>query len=375
MKGKRLIRTMLVAAVITVAGCTIEPILHLRKAIKTQVVLSAKVNVDVMWQINWTVNWQFNWDVNVLGPVGYHAPTSMRMHVFTLGPEGEYVSHYTHNFVGGNAETEIFIGTHDLLFHNNDSEALLFKQEDEFADVECYTRKLANGLKASTQVLTTKQKLAGMTKAPDSFEEPVNLTPDELFSMYDKGQVITDNLDDYELVGDKYVLRIEGELNPRTYIYLFQVKLLNNDGRVVGSNGGAAITGMAQGVNLMSCMSWEGTASYLMDVYMDKPQDMLGAKVFTFGLPGCNAYDAASVAAAPDGKNYLVLNVSYINGSNRNISLDVTDQVRALPTGGVITLEIDVNDFPPDESAGGGGGFNALIGDWNEQTGSTTIIN
>ena len=41
----------------------------------------------------------------------------------------------------------------------------------------------------------------------------------------------------------------------------------------------------------------------------------------------------------------------------------------------MITLELDVDDFPPDESAGGGGGFQALIGDWNEQVGSTTIIN
>ena len=102
---------------------------------------------------------------------------------------------------------------------------------------------------------------------------------------------------------------------------------------------------------------------------------MLGAKVFTFGIPGCNPYDDSSVAAAPEGKHYLVLNITYVNSTNRNISLDVTDQVRARPLGGVISLEIDVDDFPPDDSGGGGGGFNALIGDWDEQTGSTTIIN
>ena len=77
----------------------------------------------------------------------------------------------------------------------------------------------------------------------------------------------------------------------------------------------------------------------------------------------------------PEQSHFLVLNVAYVNGSWRNIRMDVTDQVRALPLGGVITLEIDVDDFPPDETAGGGGGFNALIGDWNEETGSTTIIN
>jgi len=375
MIGKRLIRILIVAASIAVAGCTIEPILHLRKAIRTLVVVEPKVNVDVMWQLNWAINWQFNWNVSALGPVGYRLPSSMRMHVFTQGEDGKHISHTVHNFVGDETQLEIFIGTHDLLFHNNDSEALLFQQDGDLGHVHSYTRKLANGLKASTQILTIPQKLAGQTKAPSEFIEPVNLTPDNLFSLYNQNQVITDNLDDYEYIDGKYVLRIEGELDPSTFIYLFQIRLLNNDDRVIGSAGGAALTGMSQGVDLMTRQTWEPTASYLMDVYMDKPQDMLGAKVFTFGIPGCNPYDAASVAAAPDGSHYLVLNVSYVNGSNKNISLDVTDKIRELPLGGVIDLEIDVNDFPPDESAGGDGGFVALIGDWDEQTGSATIIN
>ncbi|MBO4466399.1 MAG: DUF5119 domain-containing protein [Bacteroidales bacterium] len=382
MTGSRLIRKIIIAvAVIAVAGCTIEPILHLRKAIRAQVAVTPKINVDVMWQVNWAANWTFNWNVATLGPVGYTIPASMRMHVFTQGPDGEPIAHVIHNFMGDEAQLEVFVGTHDILFHNNDSEAILFQQENEFAHVHANTRQIAKGIKASTRILTIPQKLAA-TKADEDEDpvetivnEPVNLTPDGLFSLYDKDQVITDNLDDYELVGEKYILRIEGELTPSTFIYLFQCKLANNDGRVIGSAGGAALTGMSQGVDLMTRETWQQTASYLMDVYMDKEQDMLGAKVYTFGIPGCNPYDEASVAAVTEGEHYLVLNVSYVNGSYRNISIPVTEQVRALPTGGVITLELDVNDFPPDESAGGSGGFEALIGDWNEETGSTTIIN
>ena len=381
MTGNRLIKKIvLAAAIILAAGCTIEPILHLRKAIKTKVELVTSINVDVMWQLNWQANWNFNWNVTTLGPVGYTAPASMRMHVFTQGPDGEPVSHYVHNFAGDQAQTEVFIGTHNLLFHNNDSEALLFRQDEELGDVHSYTRQLAKGLKASTRILTVAQKAA--TKAEDEpqkdtilLNEPVNLTPDGLFSLYDKDQVITDNLDDYVFEDGKYILKIEGSLDPHTFIYLFQIKLTNNASRVIGSSGGAALTGMAQGVNLMTGEAWEQTASYLTDVYIDKEQDLLGAKIYTFGIPGCNPYDEASVAAVTEGEHYLVLNVSYVNGSYRNISIPVTEQIRALPTGGVITLELDVDDFPPDESGGGSGGFEALIGDWDEQTGSTTIIN
>ena len=381
MTGSRLIKKIVFAvAILAAAGCTIEPILHLRKAIKTKVELVTSVNVDVMWQVNWQANWNFNWNVTTLGPVGYTVPASMRMHVFTQGPDGEPVSHYVHNFVGEQAQTEVFIGTHNLLFHNNDSEALLFRQDEELGDVHSYTRQLAKGLKASTRILTVAQKAA--TKADDEpqkdtilLNEPVNLTPDGLFSLYDRDQVITDNLDDYEFEDGKYILKIEGSLDPHTFIYLFQIKLTNNASRVIGSAGGAALTGMAQGVDLMTGEAWEQTASYLTDVYIDKEQDMLGARVMTFGIPGCNPYDEASVAAVTEGEHYLVLNVSYVNGSFRNISIPVTEQIRALPTGGVITLELDVDDFPPDESAGGSGGFEALIGDWDEQTGSTTILN
>lgn len=373
MKWRTIIRVLAASAALAVAGCAIEPPLHLRKAVTTKVVLATKVNVDVMWQVNWTADWQFAWNVTALGSLGYTLPASMRLHIYTQDTDGLPMAHTVHNFVGESAQMDVFVGTHNLLFHNNDSESILFKADGDLEPVHAYSRQISSGLKTSSPVYTTAQKSAGMTKADDPEEEPVTLMPDGLFSLYDPDRKITDNPADYVYENGKYVLRIEGELTPATYIYLIQVKLLNNDGRVVGSNGGGAITGMAEGVNLFTKESWTSTVSVPMDVYMDKEQDMLGARVLTYGIPGCNPYDAASVDAAPEGKHFYVLNVTYLNGSWRNIRMDITDQVRALPLGGVITLEIDVNDFPPDESAGGGGGFNALVGNWNEESGSTTI--
>ena len=374
MKMKKVIWAMVLAATL-VAGCCIEPPLHLRKAVNTRVYITTKVEVNLMWQTNWNSDWQFTWNQAALGPLGYTLPASLRMHIFTHGPNGQPVAHTVHNFVGDNAQMEVFLGTHDLLFHNNDSEALLFKQEDDLAPVQCYTRIISSGLKASSPVYTPAQKAAGVeTKADEPIDESVALMPDGLFSLFDQNRVITDNPEDYVYEDGKYILKIQGELHPSTYIYLVQVTLLNNNSRVIGSNG-AAITGMAEGVDLCTRESWTSTVSVPMDMYIDKSQDMLGGKVYTFGNPGCNPYDDASVAAMPEQEHYLVLNVIYVNGSNRNIRMDVTDQVRALPLGGVITLEIDVDDFPPDESAGGGGGFEALISGWDEEVGSTTIIN
>ena len=164
---------MLAAAL--VAGCRIEPPLHLRKAVATKVVVETKVNLNVMWQVNWSAQWQFGWNVSALGPLGYKDPASMRLHIYTQDSDGMPVAHAIHNFVGSEASMEVFVGTHNLLFHNNDSEALLFKSDGDLEPIQCYTRQISKGLKSSAPVYTIMQKAAGVTKADDPEEEPVSL--------------------------------------------------------------------------------------------------------------------------------------------------------------------------------------------------------
>lgn len=373
MTPRRLI-SLVSLGVLFLGSCSIEPPLYLRRPVATRLVLSTHVNVDIMWQLSWQAQWQFNWDVDALGPVGYPQPASMRLHIYTQNAEGAPATHSVHNFVGTTSTMDVFVGKHNLLFHNNDSETLLFTADDELSPVHSYTRIISSGLRTSNQIRTTAQKMSDyQTKTEEIMDEPVALMPDALFALYDENRVITDNPDDYVFEDGRYVLKITGDLTPATYIYLVQIKLLNNGGRIVGSAGGGAITGMSDGVNLWTRETHSSTVSVPMDVYMDRAQDMLGARVLTFGLPGCNPYDQASIDAAPAREHFLVMNISYSNGSWKNVRVDVTDQVRDLPLGGVITLEIDVNDIPPDGGSASGGGFQALVSDWDEQTGITTI--
>ncbi|MCR5518985.1 MAG: DUF5119 domain-containing protein [Bacteroidales bacterium] len=372
---------MFLAALLILGGCTIEPPLHLRDVAATKVTLEASVKAEFMWQVDWKSKWQYAWQEDAQGPLGYTQPQGIRMHVYTLDDARQPKSHTIYNFSGLSGQMDIFVGVHDLLFHNNDSEALLFRSESELSDLYSYTRVLSSGLKSSSLVKTISQKAAA-TKADseEEIDEPVCLMPDQLFSLYDYAHRITDNLEDYEYIDGQYVIRIEGELRPLTYIYLFQVKLLNNYGRVSGSMGGAALTGMAESVNMRSAENSSETVSVPMDVHINTAADpdMLGARVLTFGIPGCNPYEASSLATAPDGKHYFVLNVTFKTGHYKNIRIDVTDQIRALPTGGVITLELDVEDFPPediDPPISNGGGFDPLINDWGDETGHTTITN
>lgn len=368
---------LLIVTAMVLGGCRIEPPLYLRKPVATELMLATKVDVQIMWQADWETKWQFAWNTSVYGPLGYRIPGSMRVHIYSQDSNGVPRTHTVHNFVGSYTQLNIFAGYHNFLFHNNDSEAIQFTPDGDMGDVWAFTRDISSGLKTSSPVYTMAQKMMGMdTKADgDEVNEPVSLPPDDLFAVYVPDYYVSDNLDDYVYENGRYVLKMEHELSPATFIYLFQVTLLNNDGRVVGSSGGAAVTGMAGGADLTARMSESETVSVPMDVYMDKANDMMGAKVYSFGIPGCDPYDPESVAAAPEGQHFFVLNVSYVNGTYKNIRVDVTDKIRALPLGGVIPIEIDVNDFPPEGGAVGDGGFNALVGDWKEETGSTTIIN
>ena len=356
-------------------SCSIEPPLHLRMQTNTSVVLQTEVNLDVLWQVDWETRWTFNWDPVIFGPIGYEAPASIRLHLYSLDADGNPKSHTVNNFHGTSTVIPITVGAYDMLFHNNDSESLRFTDGGTMEDIECYTRIISSGLKESSSILTVEQKADTRTKAEtDTLDtEPVILMPDALYSLYKRRVLITDNPDDYEYIDGRNVLRLSGELTPCTYIHLFQVHLMNNYERVVGSEGGAALTGTASSVNIVSHFSADSTASVPTTVIFDRSTDQMAIRFMSFGIPGCNPYNAASVAES-SSRHFLVINITYFDGTWRNIRVDVTDAVRALPLGGVIDLELDVDDFPPD-GAISGGGFQALIDDWEHEYGETTIIN
>ena len=376
MNFSRLISILFLLTALT--ACRLEPALYLRETVQAQLSVATRVNLDLMWQVDWQADWSFRWNVETLGPLGYIEPASVRVHTYSLDADSNHKDHAVRNFYGTSAEIPVFVGTYDLLFHNNDSEVLLFDTDVVTDEVHCHTRVISSGLKDSDPVLTSKQKLAGTKVGENALEsEPVTLMPDGLFFLYDRGQVISDDLSLYEYIDGRYILRIEGEMHPGTFIYLIQIHLLNNNGRVVGSNGGAALTGMAAGLNLNTAATDSTTVSVPMDVYMDRTENLLGSRVLSFGIPGCVLYDTRSMDEAPANRHFLVLNVSYANGSWKNIRMDVTSNVRELPLGGVIDIELDVNDFPPEsgQTGGDGGGFNALIDSWKDEEAGITIIN
>ncbi len=363
----------------SVCSCRIEPPLHLRQTVDVDVALELDLDVVALWQVDWEARWNFDWNTQILGELEYNEPESIRMYAYTRNADGEIASRQEYNFMGTSGRIRAVAGSYDFLFHNNDSEALLFDTTTDPYKVYAYTRVISPGLQLSTPIQTLSQKAeatkAGVEMKADS--DPVVLQPDGLFSLFTPNQFISDDPADFEFIDGRYVIRVGGTLTPADYIWLIQIRLVNNNGRVAGSAGGCALTGMADGVDLKTNVSGTTTVTVPSEVYINRENDpdLMGARIVSFGIPGCNAYDSQSVAAAPAGEHFFVLNVTYSTGAYKNIHIDLTKEVRALPTGGVINLELDVDDFPPEGGETGSGGFNALVQDWDEHTGAVTIVN
>ena len=172
-----------------------------------------------------------------------------------------------------------------------------------------------------------------------------------------------------------------------TYIYLLQVILHHNNrsSRIITSiDGSANLSGMARMVTLNTGQTGDDAITVNTNMRMkfdqkgknDEAVDIIGGKVLTFGIPKLNPYqlDTRSyteslkkVADADlNNRHYLEVGMQFYNGMDSTFVFDVTDQVRKLYRGGVITVELDM-DHVPIPSRSGGSGFDAVVKDYDEK--------
>ena len=192
---------------------------------------------------------------------------------------------------------------------------------------------------------------------PDSLKQKLQVKqmPDQLFSMFATNVVVSDRLEDYTYIPEEniYLLKLNAELEPRTFIYLVQTEILNNDGKVNGC-GSTTVSGLAEQVDLKTTKVSGGPIAHQFPTVFEEKADrtLLGGRLLTFGrLPECHQIC------------YLALRLS--NGGAACIPVDITEQMKALPKGGVINITLDLKDFNP--SPGGGGGWGITVDGWNEE--------
>ena len=271
---------------------------------------------------------------------------------------------------------------------NNNTPSTIYGISPDYMEIR--QLKIEDGETSTYDYVTA---YTGQTMNPSSYNAP-HFThsfyqPEELFSSYEKGIDINKNLEGFVFDEERncWVRTLETQLQPLTYIYLVQVILHHNNrnGRKVTSiDGNANLSGMARSVNVNTGVT--GTDAITVNFYMrmkhdvtDKKGetvDVIGGKALTFGMPKLNPYklDTRSyleslekVAEADlNNRHYVDVKMQFYNGKDSTIVFDVTDQVRRLYRGGVITVELDMDKVPiPNRS--GGSGFDAVVEDFEEK--------
>lgn len=376
MRRKAVIALLPAVLLAILSSCAREPVLYLHR--DSLISMDIKVfvaDLRTLWDYgtpyDFEKEWVYGWDSqdsHIFGTMGYKDVNEFQLRRYYLGKEpgaphtSVRAQHVGSKFYKGSFE----FGYHDILVWNeieSNPEGQAIRISESLDSVVAFTGQ------------TQMRSLA----YPGIFSDKTYNQPEMLFSGYIDGLQITDNPDDYGWNEDYrcYEKSIVMEVQPVTYIYLVQFILHNNNGRITMIQGDSNLSAMAAGVSLNSCRTLTDAVTVNYQTRLKKdvriPQtgevvDVIGGKLTTFGICGTNPTKVNTRAdlSQDDPRHYLDLNVTFLNGLDSTMVFDVTDIVTERFKGGVITIDLDVDEMEIPTRPGGSG-FEAVVKDPNQE--------
>lgn len=362
------------------------------------------VRLDLLWGIDWETEWQYTWNESAtdFGTIGYTKPELIKGTIYNVDRNtGKRFSSFFKIFDSNGGRVSLTAGSvYDMLFYNFGTEYTSFYQSDDYETYTASTR-----VSSQTSWVRTRAESENSEK-PDTAKTYVDYNqPDELFGSLATNLAISEDPSTYEKEYDEYgnltyIYKVDAALRPYSFVYLFQVVILNNNTRddkgniVVGAQG-MTVEGLAQGVDLFTRKTFNNSISVstddvkplqnhddvrLEDGTIVENADILAARMLTWGLPGIVPIETtkAGTKAVELDPNFIGVGLTLRNGVTWQFTRDITDQMHEKPAGGVITIYFDVNDIPQEiidqRPQTPGGGFNANVEDWaNEVNAEVTI--
>lgn len=373
-------------------SCEREPMLHLHKGgtdisvelpdidLELQLLWDYLFSYDV--EYDWQNEWLYGWDETdneLFGPLGYPEPTDFNIRrYFTNDVQfGQHTAPYKHYITGKTLSAQYDFGFWDILAWNeiHTSDGVQSVRIDETATYDYVT------------AYTGQTMMAARYNAPRYTR--AFYQPEALFAGYESGIGINRNFDGFTFDEDRkiWVRKLNMTLQPVTYIYLPQIILHNNnrDHRIITAiDGNADLSGMSRSVNLNTGVTGPDaiTVNFNMRMKFDRngrsndKVDIIGGKVLTFGIINLNPHKLNTrayaesmqkvMAADKNNRHYLDVKMQFYNGKDSTLVFDVTNQVRRLFRGGVITVELDMDTVPIPQRSGGSG-FDAVVKDYEEK--------
>ena len=389
---KQLLRAMYVTVALLftsiIGGCDPIPPLHLREEIDIDVKFPKVVlDFDVVWNYDllyefgydtvydWRKEWRYGWDETdslLFGPIGYTLPEDFNIRRYYLGHD-TLAKHTTvlRDQIHGHSFTSTYnFGYYDFLVYNevesrDVAQSIVIDEETTLDSITAYTNETNYGTRYhSTRAYAYNQ-------------------PEELFAAEKKKVYISKNIEDYDYydeVHDTYYKYIDMLLNPVVYIYLTQVIIHHNWGKVVGTDGNANLSNFAYSTTLNTGIAGNDPVAVhyntrlkqnVYDTLCNEEVDIVGGRLTTFGIRGINPFDYRYHLQIPEQirnqRHYMDVNLIFGNGNDSTLYFDVTDQVIRRFRGGVITVELDM-DTIRSPGRNGGSGFDAVVQVWVDET-------
>ena len=373
-------RSAIVAAVMSTLVCCIrDPELHLFDGGEididlpvVQLELDAYWNYEISYGISydWKAEWHYGWDetdYSIFGEIGYTEPTTFHLRRYFTGsvPEADHTSVLANTITGTSFNGQYAWGFWDILVWNDvvsldGVQSVNFDEQTSLNYVYAYTNQ------------TMVPSRYASRKFTHAFYEP-----EPLFSAYDRGVEIDRDLTgfEYDSIHNVYVKKLDMVLEPITYIYLTQVILHNNRGKIVGIDGSGNLSGMARSTVVNSGLAGDDyiTVHYNTRFKLNCDMngelvDIAGGRLLSFGMCGHNGNRINSIEDVKDDiPHYMDVTMHFNNGNDSTFVFDVTDQVRHRWKGGVITVELDMDTIGVP-SRTGGSAFDAVVKDFEEVT-------
>ena len=370
---KLLLLPVMFVLLMSANGCTREPPLHLYEGADVNIDFpNIDLALDVLWdyeltygiEYDWQAEWYYGWDytdLDIFGEIGYELPTVFYLRRYHTGsvPYAPHTSVVSDVINGNSFQGHYNWGYWDMLVWNevvpvDGVQSLHFDEESTLEYITAFTNQ---GMRASPY-----NRASGYS---NSFYEP-----EALFSAYEQAIEINENLDgfEYDEVRHVYVKKLNMQLLPITYIYLTQIIIHNNKGRVVAVDGSADLSGMARTTVLNDGKGGSDAITVGYKVRFKKncdrdgeDVDIIGGRLMTFGICDLMANRITKPEEVVDKhRHYMDVTMQFNNGKDSTLVFDVSDQVRKRYKGGVITIELDMDTVVvPNRS--GGSGFDAVV--------------
>lgn len=374
--------SLLIASGSLLTSC-IEPPLKLPAEEVLVEVPTVITDMEVVWSVDadWTYQWHYGWDATdstLFGNYDYPKPSNYEVRRYYLGeePGGRHTNVDAFTIFTNRFRRSYQFGYYDMLLYSNidsdDGTQVLVIDESDLDNVKASTT-VSRGM---TRLFNNQPDIDGTKAVTGLYNQP-----EIFYSAYPQDIYISRNEADYDYYDEEekcWVKQINCELYPLVYIYLVQVIFTNNDGRVTGTSGNAALSAFARGTNVNTGYTDNDpvivyfNTRYKAGIEVEgKPCDILGGKFTTFGLCDMPHYSQKPKpeydGTRTDLPNYLMVDVRFRNGTEKTMQFDVTDQCRKQSHGGIITVVIDCGEIElPEGESGQGSLFVPTVEDYDE---------